>query len=74
MGGTGFNNLYEINLRRNNMWDNFRTWMVLNSVQVTWFLIGLFTAFGIDALGTGNLIGAAINFGLAGVNYALRKI
>ena len=48
--------------------------MVTNSVQVTWFLIGLFTAFGIDALGTGNLMGAVINFALAGVNYLLRKI
>ena len=56
------------------MYDKFRTWMVLNSVQVTWFSIGLFTAFGIDALGTGNLIGAAIYFGLAWVNYLLRKI
>jgi hypothetical protein len=56
------------------MYDKFRTWMVINSVQVTWFLIGLFTAFGINALGSGNFISAAINFGLAGVNYALRKI
>jgi hypothetical protein len=56
------------------MYDKFRMWMVLNSVQVNWFLTGLFTAFGIDALGTGNLVGAAINFGLAWVNYALRKI
>ena len=56
------------------MYDKFRTWAYINSVQITWFLIGLFTAFGIDALGMGNLIGAAINFGLAGANYLLRKI
>ncbi len=56
------------------MWDNFRTWMAINSVQITWFSIGLFTAFGIDSLGTGNLISAVINFGLAGLNYGLRKI
>jgi hypothetical protein len=56
------------------MWDNFRIWMVINSVQVTWFSIGLFTAFGIDSLATGNLISAAIYFGLAWVNYLLRKI
>lgn len=48
--------------------------MVLNSVQVTWFLIGLFTAFGIDALATGSISGAVINFALAGANYLLRKI
>jgi hypothetical protein len=56
------------------MWDNFRTWMYINSIQITWFLIGLFTAFGLTDLGTGNLIGALINFGLAGLNYGLRKI
>ena len=56
------------------MWDKIRTWAYVNSVQITWFLIGFFTAFGIDDLGTGNLIGALINFGLAGLNYGLRKI
>jgi hypothetical protein len=56
------------------MYDKFRTWMYINSVQVTWFLIGLFTAFGIDALEEGLLFAAGIDFGLAGLNYALRKI
>lgn len=56
------------------MWDKIRTWAYINSVQITWFLIGLFTAFGIDSLANGNLIGAAINFGLAWINYLLRKI
>ena len=56
------------------MWDKIRTWSYINKVEITWFLIGLFTAFGIDALGTGNLMGAVINFALAGLNYALRKI
>ena len=74
MGSFGKNNLYEISIRRNSMWDNFRIWMAINAVQVTWFMIGLFTAFGIDSLATGNLAGAVVNFGLAGINYALRKI
>jgi hypothetical protein len=56
------------------MWDKIRTWSYINSVQITWFLIGFFTALGIDDLGRGNLIGALINFGLAGLNYSLRKI
>ena len=56
------------------MWDKIRTWMYKNSIQITWFLIGLFTAFGIDDLGTGNFIAAGINFGLAWINYILRKI
>jgi len=56
------------------MWDKIRTWAYINSVQITWFLIGFVTAFGLDDLGTGNLIGAGINFGLAWINYLLRKI
>lgn len=74
MGGIGFNDLYEINLRRNNMWDKIRTWSYINKVEISWFLIGLFTAFGIDALEESNLIAAGINFGLAWINYILRKI
>ena len=56
------------------MWDNFRAWMYINKVEINWFLIGLFTAFGIDALAMGSISGALVNFGLAGINYALRKI
>ena len=56
------------------MWDKIRTWLYKNSIQITWFLIGFFTAFGLSDLGNGNLIGALINFGLAGLNYGLRKI
>jgi hypothetical protein len=56
------------------MYDKFRTWMYINSVQVTWFLIGLFTAFGIRDLDISNWVGAGLNFGLAYINYLLRKI
>jgi hypothetical protein len=56
------------------MWDKIRTWSYINKVEITWFLIGLFTAFGIDALEESNLIAAGINFGLAWINYILRKI
>jgi hypothetical protein len=56
------------------MWDKIVTWSMINKVEITWFLIGLFTAFGLDSLATGNLIGAVINFGFAGLNYYLRKI
>lgn len=56
------------------MWDKFRTWAFKNSIEITWFLIGLFTAFGLDSLAAGNIISALINFGFAGLNYALRKI
>jgi hypothetical protein len=56
------------------MWDKIRTWMYINSIQITWFLIGFFTALGLVDLGNSNWIGALINFGLAGLNYGLRKI
>jgi hypothetical protein len=56
------------------MWDKIVTWSMINKVEITWFLIGLFTAFGLDNLGAGNFISALVNFGFAGLNYALRKI
>ena len=56
------------------MWDKIRTWAYINKVEINWFLIGLFTAFGIDALEEGNVIAAGIDFGLAWINYILRKI
>lgn len=56
------------------MWDKIRTWSYINKIEISWFLIGLFTAFGIDALEDGYLMAAIINFGLAWLNYMLRKI
>ena len=56
------------------MWDKIRTWSYINRVEITWFLIGLFIAFGIRDVDIGNWIGAGLNFGLAWINYLLRKI
>ena len=56
------------------MWDKIRTWGYINRVEITWFLIGFFTAYGLADLNYGNYFGAIINFVLAGVNYGLRKI
>lgn len=56
------------------MWDKIVTWGYKNSVQITWFLIGLFTAFGIRDIEIGNWIGAGLNLGLAYINYLLRKV
>ena len=58
----------------NRTWDRIRTWGYKNSLQITWFLIGLFVGFGIRDVDVGNWIGAGINFGLAYINYLLRKI
>lgn len=56
------------------MWDKIRTWGYKNSLQITWFLIGLFVAFGIKDAEVGNWLGAGLNWGLAYVNYLLRRI
>ena len=58
----------------NRTWDRIRTWGYKNSLQITWFLIGFFTAYGLADLNYGNYFGAIVNFVLAGVNYGLRKI
>lgn len=56
------------------MWNSFKYWLFYHRVEVNWFLIGLFTAFGIDALAADNWVSALFNFGLAWINYTLRKI
>ena len=56
------------------MWDKIRTWGYKNSLQITWFLIGLFVAFGIKDAEVGNWLGVGLNWGLAYINYLLRRI
>lgn len=53
--------------------DNVRRWFSRNGIQVTWFLIGLLVAWGIDNLLHGNYISAAFNFGFAYLNYILNS-
>ena len=53
--------------------NKFRQWYLNNDIQITWFIIGICTLSGLDALARGNYSGAAINFGIAFVNYLLNK-
>jgi hypothetical protein len=52
--------------------EKFRNWYITNFAAINWFLIGGLTAFGITDLGQHNYVGAAINFGLAYVNFLFR--
>ena len=48
-------------------------WYLSNSTEITWFIIGVCTFSGLDSLARENYSGAAINFGLAYLNYYLNK-
>lgn len=53
--------------------NKFRQWYVSNNTEITWFIIGLCTFSGIDALARENYSNAAINFGLAYINYVINR-
>ena len=53
--------------------NKFREWYLTNSVEITWFLIGLLVSSGIDLLTRGHYVNAAISFAIAYVNYLLRN-
>jgi hypothetical protein len=52
--------------------NKFRNWYLTNFPAINWFIIGAFTAFGINDLGDGNYIGAALSFIIAYVNFLFR--
>jgi hypothetical protein len=51
--------------------NRFKQWYLINQKEITWFLIGFLTLDGLQALGRGDYVGAAISFGLAYINYKL---
>ena len=53
--------------------NSFRNWYLSNATEITWFLIGWLTMAGLDALGRGNYVSAAVDFGLVFVNYKLNR-
>lgn len=53
--------------------DKIRYWVRRNSVQITWFVIGWLVTSGIRDLLMGNIVGAALSFGFAYLNYVLSK-
>ena len=44
-----------------------------NKTEITWFLIGFLTLSGLQDLGHGDYVGAAISFALVYINYAVNK-
>lgn len=53
--------------------NKFRQWYMTYSIEITWFLIGFLVSSGLYALGKGQYFLAALDFGLAYVNYILNK-
>lgn len=53
--------------------NKFRDWYIRNSVEITWFVIGLCVMSGLVSAAAGNYTSAAINFGIAYLNYMLNK-
>ncbi len=53
--------------------NRFRDWYLDNAVEITWFVIGVCFMSGLDALIRENYAGAALNFGIALLNYSVNK-
>jgi len=51
--------------------NKFRQWYLTNQTEITWFLIGFLTLSGLQDLGRGDYLGAAISFGLVFLNLKL---
>lgn len=49
----------------------FREWYIKHQDAITWFVIGLCFMAGLSSLAAGNYVNAAINFGIAVLNYFL---
>ncbi len=54
--------------------SKFRQWYLENNEAITWFLIGFLTADGLNSLAQGKPGMAAISFGIAALNFFLRKV
>lgn len=54
--------------------NKFTQWYVDNQDAITWFLIGTLTVTGLHELASGDYVWAAVSFGLAAVNYVLRRV
>jgi hypothetical protein len=53
--------------------SHFTSWMDLHSNQITWFVIGMATAFGLSDLAHGQWAWALVNFAVALGNYMLGR-
>lgn len=53
--------------------SKFRYWYLSHATEITWFVIGVCFMAGLDSLARGNYGNAAINFGIAYLNYIFNK-
>lgn len=53
--------------------SKFREWYLDNTTEITWFLIGLLTSTGLEALARQDYASSAFSFTLAFINYILNK-
>ena len=49
--------------------EKFKQWYLSNYIKISWFVIGLLTAAGVDALTDGRYISAVFYLALAYINY-----
>ena len=54
------------------MWNKFRFWYLSNHVEISWFLTGSLTAFGIVDLQQGDYVMAFVSFVLAWSNFLFK--
>ena len=53
--------------------NSIRMWYLKNYTEITWFIIGFLTWAGLNALGRGDYVSAAIDFGLVALNFAFSR-
>lgn len=55
------------------MMNRIRRWYLCNYEAITWFLIGMLTATGIERFGQGNYDAALVFWAIAFANYYLNR-
>jgi hypothetical protein len=53
--------------------SNFRNWYITNYTKINWFIIGFLIASALEQIVRGHYGSAAINLGIAYVNYLFGK-
>ena len=53
--------------------EKFRQWYLQNYIEIAWFVIGLLTAAGLEALSDGRYISAVFYLALAYINYFFER-
>ena len=53
--------------------NRFRQWYLKNQTEITWFIIGILTATGIERFGQGDFDAAVVFWAIAFANYYLNR-